>query len=78
MLEKGLSDYHRPVIRLLHAYLKLQDCQAPEIVAISRDILAVVCQHIKVSLATLSFHPSTCVNTYLAFIVGSRDSSVGH
>lgn len=65
MLEKGPSDYHRPVMRLMHSYLKLQDCQAPEIVNISRDILAVVCQHIKVSSVCsflLLLHLTVCIN----------------
>ena len=58
MLEKGPCDYHRPVMWLIHAYLRLQDCQAPEIVTISRDILAVVCQHIKVSSGLFFLPPS--------------------
>ena len=64
MLEKGPCDYHRPVMRLIHAYLKLQDCQAPEIVTISREILAVVCQHIKVSSELFFFLPPSYVRDF--------------
>ena len=70
MLEKGPCDYHRPVMRLIHAYLKLQDCQAPEIVTISREILAVVCQHIKVSSGLFYFLPPSYVH-YVTSISGS-------
>ena len=67
MLEKGPCDYHRPVMRLIHAYLKLQDCQAPEIVTISREILAVVCQHIKVSSELYFFLPPSYIH-YVTFV----------
>ena len=70
MLEKDPCDYHRPVMRLIHAYLKLQDCQAPEIVTICREILAVVCQHIKVSCGPFFFLPPSYVH-YVTSINGS-------
>ena len=70
MLEKCPCDYHRPVMRLIHAYLKLQDCQAPEIVTISREILAAVCQFIKVSSGLFFFLLPSYVH-YVTFINAS-------
>ena len=48
MLEKGCSQYHRPVLRLLYEYLKLQDPKSREMRELGESIMTVVSQHIKV------------------------------
>lgn len=48
MLEKGCSQYHRPVLRLLYEYLKLQDPKSREMRELGESIMTAVSQHIKV------------------------------
>lgn len=48
MLEKGQPLYHRPILRLLYHYLRLQDPNSHEMREIGGSIMTIVSQHIQV------------------------------
>lgn len=48
MLEKGSSTYHRPILRLLYEYLRLQEPKSRETAGLSDSIMTVIHTHIKV------------------------------
>lgn len=48
MLEKGCTNYHHPVLKLLHEYMKLQDPDNIEVKKISDTVINAATRHVKV------------------------------
>ena len=53
LLEKGCALYHRPVLRLLYEYMRLQDQKCRETKQLTDTIVAAVTKHVKVRTASL-------------------------
>ena len=48
LLDKGSALYHRPVLRLLYEYTRLQDPNSHEMKKMAGTIMTVATQHVKV------------------------------
>lgn len=48
LLDKGSPLYHRPVLRLLFEYTRLQDSNSHEMMRMAGTIMTVATQHVKV------------------------------